>query len=59
VLIVDDLIATGGSLDASCKLVEKLGGELVGCAVIIELVDLKGKSKLSCPLYSLLQIRGE
>ena len=46
VLIVDDLLATGGTVEAAIKLVEQLGGEVVGCAFLIELVDLKGREKL-------------
>lgn len=46
VLIVDDLLATGGTVDAAIKLVEKMGGEVVGCAFLIELVDLKGRELL-------------
>lgn len=47
VLIVDDLLATGGTVEAAIKLVEQLGGEVVGCAFLIELVDLKGREKLN------------
>lgn len=46
VLIVDDLIATAGTASAARNLVKKLGGELVECAFIVELVDLKGRDKL-------------
>ena len=46
VLLIDDLIATGGSLLASAKLIEKLGGEIYEIATVIELTDLKGKEKL-------------
>jgi len=46
ILIVDDLLATGGTALASCKLVEKLGGEVVGLAFLIELGFLKGREKL-------------
>lgn len=46
VLIVDDLLATGGTVDAAIKLVEKMGGEVVGCAFLIELVALKGRDLL-------------
>jgi adenine phosphoribosyltransferase len=42
VLIVDDLLATGGTLGATVELVEKLGGELVGISVLIDLKDLEG-----------------
>src|SRR5947199_10264493 len=46
VLIVDDLLATGGTLQACCDLVNKLGGTIAGIAVLIELVGLKGRSKV-------------
>lgn len=46
VLIVDDLLATGGTVKAAIELVEQLGGEVVGCAFLIELVDLKGRETL-------------
>ncbi|PKK92885.1 MAG: adenine phosphoribosyltransferase [Tenericutes bacterium HGW-Tenericutes-6] len=47
VLIIDDLLATGGTVDATTKLIEKLGGEVVGIAFLIELADLKGREKLT------------
>ena len=46
VLIVDDLLATGGTVEAAIKLIEKLGGEVVGLAFLIELDELKGREKL-------------
>ena len=46
VLITDDLLATGGTIDASIKLVEELGGIVAGIAFLIELKDLDGRSKL-------------
>lgn len=46
VLIVDDLLATGGTIDATIKLVEELGGVVVGCAFLIELTYLEGRNKL-------------
>lgn len=46
VLIVDDLLATGGTAQAGIKLVERLGGEIVGCAFIVDLPDLGGRKKL-------------
>ena len=46
VLIVDDLLATGGTVEATIKLVEELGGIVAGLAFLIELVDLKGVEKL-------------
>ena len=47
ILLIDDLIATGGTAEASCKLVENLGGEIIGCAFVIELDELNGREKLS------------
>jgi adenine phosphoribosyltransferase len=46
VLLVDDLIATGGTAAASCALVERLGGTVVGCAFLIELDVLNGRAAL-------------
>ncbi len=46
VLITDDLLATGGTIEATIQLVEKLGGNVVGCAFLIELGYLEGKQKL-------------
>ncbi|WP_068674444.1 adenine phosphoribosyltransferase [Oceanobacillus sp. Castelsardo] len=46
VLITDDLLATGGTIEATIKLVEELGGIVVGCAFIIELTYLNGMDKL-------------
>lgn len=46
VLIVDDLLATGGTADAACKLVKKTGANLVGIAFLIELSELNGREKL-------------
>jgi adenine phosphoribosyltransferase len=47
VLVVDDLLATGGTAQATCELVEMLGGEVVGVAFLIELTSLSGREKLS------------
>ena len=46
VLIIDDLLATGGTVAATIELVEKLGGEIIGTAFLIELTSLNGRSKL-------------
>ncbi len=46
VLVVDDLLATGGTAKAACNLIKKVGGNLVGAAFLIELKDLHGKDKL-------------
>ena len=56
VLVVDDLLATGGTLAATIELIEKLGGEVVGTAFLIELLDLKGREKIKgYDIYSLLK----
>lgn len=47
VLLIDDLIATGGTAAASCELIEQMGAEIAGCAFVIELDELKGRQKLS------------
>ena len=46
VVIIDDLLATGGTTEAAVKLVEKLGGEVVGAVFLIELTDLNGREKI-------------
>ena len=46
VLLVDDLLATGGTAEAGIKLVERLGCELIGCAFVIDLPDLGGRKRL-------------
>ena len=46
VLIVDDLLATGGTAEAAVKLVERLGGEVVGAAFVVDLPDLGGRARL-------------
>ena len=56
VLVVDDLLATGGTVDACCKLVEQCGAEVVGCAFLIELLGLGGAKRLAPnQVFSLLQ----
>ncbi len=47
VLMVDDLLATGGTMTAACKLIEKTGGQIVGITFLIELKELAGRDKLS------------
>jgi adenine phosphoribosyltransferase len=46
VLVVDDLLATGGTAEAGIKLVERLGGQIVGCAFVVDLPDLGGRKRL-------------
>ena len=62
VLVVDDLIATGGTCLAAANLVRKLGGKIVECAFIVELPELKGRERLEkdgCKVFSLVQFEGE
>jgi len=60
VLIVDDLLATGGTLAATARLVERLGGKVAGIACMIELNFLKGREKLSgYDFYSIIQYEEE
>uniref|UniRef100_A0A1D1Z990 adenine phosphoribosyltransferase n=1 Tax=Anthurium amnicola TaxID=1678845 RepID=A0A1D1Z990_9ARAE len=55
-LVVDDLIATGGTLCAAISLLERVGAEVVECACVIELPELKGREKLNGkPLYILVE----
>jgi len=59
VLVVDDLLATGGTIKAVCELVEQLGGKILSVVFLIELVDLKGRDKLKdYPVFSLLRFHG-
>ena len=56
VLVVDDLLATGGTMKACCDLVKQLGGTVAGVAVLIELADLRGRDKLrEYDVHSVLQ----
>lgn len=60
VLIVDDLIATGGSSLAACALVEKLGGKVAGLAFVINLPELKGMERLkNYDVFHLVEFEGE
>jgi adenine phosphoribosyltransferase len=54
VVIVDDLLATGGTLQASAELLGKVGAEVVGAATVIELNFLKGRQRLTMPFVSLI-----
>lgn len=59
-LVIDDLLATGGTCSATCQLVERLGGKVVGCAFIIELAGLNGRSRLAqYDVRSLVSYEGE
>mgnify|MGYP006108044761 CR=1 FL=1 len=62
VLIIDDLIATGGTVEAAVKLVERLDGEIVECCFIIDLPDLGGREKLEKngqKVFTLCEFEGE
>ena len=60
IVIVDDLIATGGTVNAAIKLVEKLGGEVVECAFVVELPELKGREKIgNHKIFSMIEFEGE
>jgi 5'-methylthioadenosine phosphorylase len=60
ILIVDDLLATGGTMLAACQLVERVNGKVAGCAVVVDLPDLKGGEKLNnYDLFKLVNFEGE
>jgi adenine phosphoribosyltransferase len=55
VLLIDDLIATGGTASAAVNLIKKVGAEVVEACFIIELEFLKGRDKLDCDVYSIIK----
>ncbi|KAL9654937.1 hypothetical protein ABK040_008727 [Willaertia magna] len=59
VLIIDDLLATGGTAAACAALVERLGAVVVECAFIVELPDLHGRQKLKYPMHTLVAFEGD
>jgi len=60
VVIVDDLIATGGTVGATVELVNKLGADIIECAFLIELPDLKGREKLNgVDVFTIMEFEGE
>jgi adenine phosphoribosyltransferase len=59
VLVVDDLLATGGTLGAIVTLCEKLGGEIVEAAVLVELAFLNGRSGIEVPIHALVRFDEE
>ncbi|PWK55320.1 adenine phosphoribosyltransferase [Roseicyclus mahoneyensis] len=61
VLIVDDLLATGGTAEAGIRLIERLGAEVVGCAFVIDLPDLGGRARLEAmgvPVHAICSYEG-
>ncbi len=61
ILVVDDLIATGGTAEAACKLIERMGGVTVGAAFVIDLPDLGGVSRIErrgVPCHTLIAFEG-
>ncbi len=62
VLLIDDLIATGGTAEAAIKLIHSVGGEIIECCFVIDLPDLGGVERLKkhgCDSYALCQFEGE
>jgi len=60
VVIIDDLIATGGTIEAAVKLVNQLGGEILECGFIVELPDLKGREKIKTEkIFTMCDFEGE
>ena len=54
ILVLDDVLATGGTAAATCDLIEKVGGDITGCLFFVELDFLKGREKLKPPVQSLV-----
>jgi adenine phosphoribosyltransferase len=55
VVVIDDLLATGGTAGAACELVERLGGKIIECAFVVELAFLHGRDKIkNAPVYSMV-----
>lgn len=62
VLLVDDLIATGGTAEAACKLIEKIGGKIVECCFVIDLPDIGGRArleKMGQKVFALCEFEGD
>ena len=60
VVIIDDLIATGGTIGAAVNLVEKLGGEILECGFVVELPDLNGREKIKGrKVFAMCEFEGE
>jgi 5'-methylthioadenosine phosphorylase len=62
VLVIDDLVATGGTMIAACNLVKKLNGKVIECAYVIDLPDLKGREKIETAgfkTFNLIEFEGD
>ena len=62
ILLVDDLLATGGTAEAGIKLIERLGAQVVGCAFVVDLPELGGRKKLEAmgmEVYALCAFEGK
>ncbi|HUW76976.1 MAG TPA: adenine phosphoribosyltransferase [Gallionella sp.] len=62
ILLVDDLVATGGTAEAACRLIAKMGGEIVECCFIIDLPDIGGRARLEehgHKVFSLCEFEGD
>ena len=62
ILLVDDLLATGGTAEAGIKLIERLGAQIIGCAFVIDLPDLGGRQKLEAmgmEVHALCEFSGQ
>lgn len=60
VVIVDDLIATGGTAGATVNIVTQLGADIIECAFLIELPDLNGREQLNgCPVFAMMDFAGK
>ncbi len=60
VVIIDDLIATGGTIEAAVNLVQQCGGEVIECAFLIELPDLMGRKRIkNCDVYAMMEFAGK
>lgn len=62
ILVVDDLLATGGTAEAGIKLIERLGGNIVACAFVIDLPDLGGRKRLEqlgVDVHTLCEFKGD
>jgi adenine phosphoribosyltransferase len=62
ILLVDDLIATGGTAEAACKLIDKMGGKIVECCFVIDLPDIGGRARLEkhgYKVFALCEFEGD